>query len=387
LTQQAVQEALSGRGRRLAFISTSAISLNQLMRGQLEFLRAQGAQLDIYSGPPDDELEALRARNVGHVYRVPFRRQPHLLMDMICLVWLMTLLLFRRYDSVIYSTPKAMLLGSIASFITGQRRRIAWVRGRGYENFEGRKRRIYIVLDRLTFRLSDQILFVSPSLQAAYREDGIEVGAKCAAVGFGSSNGVDLNRFRPLSAENRSAARSKLELGPDHFVILVAGRIREDKGARQILELSQRLTDIPNLRILMVGHLEEPELDRKLAKADRIQLYPPCPDIERFFQVADLHLFLSHREGFGNVAIEAAAVGVPTFGFDVVGVRDSVICGTTGDLFCFGDLDAVEAAVRQAMASPSQFKERFSGAREAVAERFSQSRMWNIYAKVLLSGG
>jgi glycosyltransferase involved in cell wall biosynthesis len=115
-------------------------------------------------------------------------------------------------------------------------------------------------------------------------------------------------------------------------------------------------------------------------------LFPPCPDIERFFQVADLHLFLSHREGFGNVAIEAAAVGVPTFGFDVVGVRDSVIRGATGELFPFRDITAVEAGVRAAIADPKQFKGRFSGARDAVAERFSQSTIWNTYAAIFLNG-
>jgi len=278
-----------------------------------------------------------------------------------------------------------MLLGSIAAFLTGQRRRIAWVRGRGYENFEGQKRGVYIALDRITFRLSHSILFVSPSLRAAYREDGIDVGDKYVESGFGSSNGVDLNRFRPLSTEERSAARSRLGLGPGDFVILVAGRIREDKGARQILELSRRLADVPGLRILMVGHIEEPGLDRRLAKADRVQWFPPCPDIERFFQVADLHLFLSHREGFGNVAIEAAAVGVPTFGFDVVGVRDSVIRGATGELFPYRDVDSVEAAVREAIANPKRFRSRFSNTREAVAERFAQSRMWNRYADIFLN--
>lgn len=380
------QASLTGKGKRLAFVSTSAISLNQLMRGQLEFLHSKGAELDIYSGPPDDEIQRLKDRRVGHVYRVPFRRQPHLLWDAICLVWLTALFLFRRYDAVIYSTPKAMLLGSIASFITAQRCRIAWVRGRGYENFHGRKRQIYIALDRITFRLSHKVLFVSPSLRAAYLEDGIDVAQKLLESGFGSSNGVDLDRFRPLSAKERSDERARLRLAANDFVIIVAGRIRKDKGAKEVLELSRRLSGVPNVRILMVGHLEEPDLATDIAKDDRIQLFPPCPDIERFFQVADLHLFLSHREGFGNVAIEAAAVGVPTFGFDVVGVRDSVIRGATGELFPFRDITAVEAGVRTAIADPKQFKGRFSGARDAVAERFSQSTIWNTYAAIFLNG-
>ena len=39
---------------------------------------------------------------------------------------------------------------------------------------------------------------------------------------------------------------------------------------------------------------------------------------------AQVHLFTSHREGWGLVVSEAAAVGTPTVGYDVSGVRDSV---------------------------------------------------------------
>jgi len=40
----------------------------------------------------------------------------------------------------------------------------------------------------------------------------------------------------------------------------------------------------------------------------------------------------AHHEGWGTVIIEAAAAGVPAVGFDVEGVRDSVVAGETGIL-------------------------------------------------------
>jgi glycosyltransferase involved in cell wall biosynthesis len=39
---------------------------------------------------------------------------------------------------------------------------------------------------------------------------------------------------------------------------------------------------------------------------------------------AHVHLFTSHREGWGLVVSEAAAVGTPSVGYDVPGVRDSI---------------------------------------------------------------
>ncbi len=373
------------RGKRVAIVMTSAVSFNQLMRGQLEYLHSHGAKLDLYSGGPASELNALKARGVGRVRFVPFRRDPSPVLDISCLIWMTAVLLFRRYDTIVYSTPKAMFIGSVAAWIAGQRRRIAWVRGRAYENFTGRKRALYVLLDRICFRLSNRILLVSPSLIDVYDADGIDIRKKAFVVGHGSSNGVDIERFRPVAGEHRVSMRRRLRLEEKDFVIVVVGRIREDKGAREILDLSRRLADIPQLRIVMVGTIEEPALVREIeGHGDRLRSFPPASDVERFFQIADLHLFLSHREGFGNVAIEAAAAGVPTFAFDVVGVRNSVVDRQTGRLFRFRALPRLEAAIRTAAGDPKHFREEFSNSREVVSQRFAQDAVWQGYAGVFL---
>jgi glycosyltransferase involved in cell wall biosynthesis len=374
------------RPRRIAFINTTAISLNQLMRGQLEFLRSRGAEIDLYSGGPEEELRALRKRQIGPVRYVPFRRDPNPFWDLLSLAWLVANLSIRRYDTVISSTPKALLVGSLAAFLTGQPRRIAWVRGRAYENFQGRKRQLYLALDRITFRVSHKVLFVAPSLISAYAADGLNLGDKGMLVGHGSSNGVDLDRFKPLSAEDRSKLRAELGLSPSDFVIVVVGRLRGDKGTNDVLELWRRLRDLKDLRILLVGRIEEAALRKTLRRGHDSQLrwFAPNDHVERFFQVADLHLFLSHREGFGNAAIEAAAVGVPTFGFDVVGLRDSIVDGGTGQLFPLGDVDSIERTIRAAMRDRDSLAGKYPRAREIVASRFAQQRVWNDYARILL---
>ena len=208
-------------------------------------------------------------------------------------------------------------------------------------------------------------------------------------LGYGSSNGVDLDRFRPLSKSDRLELRSALGLSADDFAIAVVGRIRDYKGTSEVLELSRRLADIPNLRILLVGPIDQRSFTKEIEAVDpvRVRHFPQSPDVEKYFQAADLHLFLTHREGFGNVAIEAAATGVPTFAFNVVGLADSVIEGVTGRLFRFGDLDSVEAALRSAVADPNGLAQSYSNARSAIAERFSQPTIWQGYADLFLEQG
>lgn len=374
---------------RIAFINTDALSFNNLMRGQLEYLHSLGVELDLYCGGPKAEQDALVARGIGTVRNVPFRRPPHPFWDLVSLVALTAMLRRRRYDAVVYSTPKALLLGALAAFLTGQRRRIAWFRGRAYENMRGVKRKTYVAFDRLTIACSHQILFVSPSLREAYRNDGLDPGDKGSVVGFGSSNGVDVERFRPLkSPAARAKARAAINLSAEYFVILVVGRIAPDKGISQVFDLARRLSDLGQIRFLFVGGVEDQRLGEQVSGSQdpRIRWHPPTREAEKLYQLADLHLLLSSREGLPNVALEAAATGVPTFAWDVVGVRDAVSDGITGKLFGFGDMDALEAAVRAAARAPATLRAQYVSARPLVAKRFPQDGVWRSYADIFLNG-
>src|SRR5690606_15289928 len=79
---------------------------------------------------------------------------------------------------------------------------------------------------------------------------------------------------------------------------------------------------------------------------------------------------------------EAAASGVPTFAFNVVGVRDSVTAGGTGLLFQRDDgVKQIAREISAALADRDAFGRRFSGARQIVAERYGQQSVWDRYAK------
>ncbi|MBM3659800.1 MAG: glycosyltransferase family 4 protein [Actinobacteria bacterium] len=79
----------------------------------------------------------------------------------------------------------------------------------------------------------------------------------------------------------------------------------------------------------------------------------------------------AHHEGWGTVVMEAAAAGVPTVGFDVEGVRDSVDPGVTGVLA------ADEAAFAEAWATigtDHALRTRMSDAARARAATFTWPR-------------
>lgn len=372
---------------RLAIIVTDIYALEVLTRGQLEYFHAAGVKLDLYCGGSKDRIAAFRRARPGRLTRIPFRRPPHPFLDVICLVWLTALLIVRRYDGVVYSTPKAMLLGSIAAALTLQRHRVALVRGRAYEGARGIRRRLYVLLDRATFLLSHRVIFISHSLLAAYSADPFGRSKdRFEVLGSGSSNGVDLDRFVPASPERRRRVRERLGIPANAFLVLFVGRIAPDKGVSVACELVRRTADIENIHWVFVGGVEDQKLYEELRSLDseRVRLEQHTSGIEDWFAAADLHHMPTRREGFGNVAIEAAACQVPTVGFDVVGLRDSVAQGISGVLCPFEDIDAIEAIIREAAKDPHAFASRYAGARDWVAENFPQERVWSNYLNAFL---
>lgn len=373
--------------KRLCFLVTDAISFNVLTRGQLEYIRDYSDfDITLICGGSREQLDILRARNVGKVVNARFQRNPSVLKDAKSLTYLTYYLLFNRFDVIVYSTPKALLLGSLASFITLHRNSIALVRGRAYENFSGKKRKVYEILDRTSLLVSNEVIFISRSLEEAYLKDKLVSNNKTILLGAGSSNGVDTSKYIPKCSLENVDKQFQCDYEPSVFTVVVVGRICSDKGLQDLSEVIKKIEQ-SSVRFLLVGQIEdeasESFLSSLMSNYSCIQHIPYTPDIVKYFQQADLHLLLSHREGFGNVAIEAASCGVPTFAYDVVGVRDSVNNGISGQRFKFRDTSAIAKAIDKA-AIDSKFHQRYAGARDWVIENFEQKAVWQNYLNFYL---
>lgn len=385
---QESSQVATDRRPRLALIVTDVYAFNVLGRGQLEFFADQGVDLDLYCGGSQEGIAELRERDLGRVTKLKLHREPRPFWDLIALAQLIVCLTINRYDGVVFSTPKAMLLGALAAAIGRQRYRVALVRGRAYENYVGIKRRVFVALDRLAFALAHRTVFISYSQHQAYIEDGLStrITPSEAVPGHGSSNGVDITRFKPQSSEGRARLRRQAGFTEDDFVIVVVGRIAPDKGAKLALRLMREFREDKHVKCVFVGNFEDKTLRDEIygAKDLRIRHHPACKNVEDWFGLADLNFMPTSREGFGNVAIEAAASGVLTVAFNVVGLRDSVNDPVSGRLFEYGDVKAIEHEIRLIVSNREKLREQGMAARNWAATHFAQETVWRNYLGLFL---
>lgn len=365
---------------------TDAVSFNTLCREQLEYF-SQNFDLTLVSGGREEELTYLKNRNVGNVVYIPMERKPHLFKDMISLGRLWKFLAKNDFDLIVYSTPKALLIASLAKCLNVKRSKsVAIVQGRVYENFPELKKKAFMALDKVSFTLSDKVVFVSNSLQENYFRENIVNSRASKVIGSGSFNGVNESVFHSVNLENKESLRVKYGFSKSEFLICIIGRICIDKGIEDVYKIARKINN-NNIKFVFVGSFEDERSKYKvkcIVKEERGYYIPYLKEIHEIFQCSDLHLFLSHREGFGNVAIEAASCGVPTFAYDVTGVKDSVKNGISGQRFDFKDTKAIARAIDEA-AKSTDFSSKYPNARSWAVENFEQKKVWQNYLEFYLN--
>jgi phosphatidylinositol alpha-1,6-mannosyltransferase len=178
--------------------------------------------------------------------------------------------------------------------------------------------------------------------------------------------GVELPTTLP-DTQAIAAFRHEHALG-NRPLLLSVGRLSERKGLREFVEraLPRIAAAVPDVLLLVVGDVPKDALRagsqspesilataRQAGIADNIRFLGSITDYHRLgtaYTAASVHVFpvrelANDPEGFGMVAIEAAAHGLPTVAFAVGGVVDAVEEGASGRLVAAHDYTAFADAV------------------------------------------
>ncbi len=167
--------------------------------------------------------------------------------------------------------------------------------------------------------------------------------------------------------------------------ILYLGRLRRYKRVALLLEVFGKLsTKMPQLRLIIAGAGQEAspiaDLTRYLHLEQKVELkgYVSEKEKKRLLTTAWVMAFPSQIEGWGLVALEAAACGLPTVGFNVPGVSESIRNDKSG--FVVKTTKEFEGALLKILTNDQLQKQLSDGAKRWAAE-FS----WEKSAKSFLS--
>ncbi len=367
----------------IVYAVTSPMTADFLLRGQLRYM-VEAGWLVVLVCSPGSQLFEVAEREGIEIAEVPMRRQPAPLRDLVAVVRLYFLFRKLRPDLISYGTPKAALLCGIASWFARVPARIYLLRGLRCEGAAGLAGRVYLATERITSWCSTSILCVSPSLQRKAVELGAICKSKSLVLGYGSSNGVDCERFCPSSqlSEKSRKLRSELGIPETDIVIGFVGRVVRDKGIAELVSAFDLLsTQYPHARLLIVGPQEsnnqiDQETVNQLETNPQIHWLPETRDTPTVYSALDIFVLPTHREGFPNVALEAAAMEKPVVASRATGAIDAIDPDVTGSAFDVGDVAGLAEAISRYL-DDAQLREKHGKAgRKWVTENFSAALMW-----------
>lgn len=250
---------------------------------------------------------------------------------------------------------------------------------------------IYRFIWRPFFRRIDTIIVNSQNTAKLARKAGIP--AKQLTV-------INPGTEMPVSGPDDAKAFRKKYALDNRPLLLSVGRLTRRKGLVQFVEkvLPGLVKNYPDICLVILGD-EAPDALTGSGKGSGEQLHQlatqlrvsknlfrlgTCNDdtLSAAYSAADVHIFpvievLGDVEGFGMVALEAAAHGLPTVAFRVGGVPDAVNQGVSGYLVNAGDYHAMHKRVNDILEKGSR------GISPKACREFAAAHTWSFFNKQL----
>jgi len=329
----------------------------------------------------DDPLFLTKQSVDVKVIPLSISRNIRILSDAYCLIRLVYIFIKLRPSAVHSITPKAGLLAMLAGFIACVPFRVHTFTGQVWATSHGLKRVVLKFIDWLTARLATFNIIDSPSQQQFLINQKVLTKERSIVFGMGSVSGVDLQRFKP-SKKVLTEVRHELGIPEDAFVFIYLGRLNKDKG---ILDLALAFTSLKNKNtyLLVVGPDEGDFVEeiKSLSgdSVDRLRFVAYTRTPERFLAASDVLCLPSYREGFGNVVIEAAAMGLPAIASDIYGISDAIVDKGTGLLHPPGDAECIKRCMDIFLARPDKLERFGCEAKSRAVKNFDAERITEFW--------
>ena len=367
--------------KKLIIITTVPMSLATLVKGQAKYL---SSYFDVKLVTSFSEKNQEISKDEGvELKSIDMTRQITIIKDLKALIELYKYFKNQKPDIVYTFTPKAGLLGMMASFLSRVPVRIHNIVGMPLMEATGKKFILLKFIERLTYFFSTNLFCNSFGLKKFINENLTKKDVKVIAQG--SINGVDTEFFKNTKTlDEKELIRDKFKIDKKDFVITFVGRIVKDKGINELIEAFINLSKkYNNLKLLLVGdyeeHLNPIKKENKILidSLDSIITVGFQNDIRDFLSITDLFVLPSYREGLPNSLIEAGSFGIPLLATNINGCNEIIDDCITGILVEKKSAKKLEEAIDKLLEDKELYNSIKLKVRDRIIEKYEQKYFWN----------
>jgi glycosyltransferase involved in cell wall biosynthesis len=344
-----------------------------------ELLNKDHWDVDVICGPQTGSegslIESAQDRGISLSIEPTLVREINPVKDLQALVALTRLIRRKRYTIVHTHSSKAGILGRWAAWLARTPVIVHTVHGWGHNDRQrATVRALFILLERLSLRITDRLIAVTPLNVSKGITDGIGREDDYIVV----RSGIELDRFGHPQV-NAVEVRASLGISPNAPVVGTVTRLSPQKAPADFIHAAAHINENhPDVRFVIVGdgplRAEAEELAANLGLTGIIHFTGLRRDVPELMAAFDIFALSSLWEGLPRVLPQAMATGLPIVATNIDGNAEAVEHGVNGFLVPTNDPQAIAGAVEQLLENPDLAKRMGEVGRVRVQE-FGDRRM------------
>jgi len=306
----------------------------------------------IQTGSEGSIINEIHERNIPLYLEPSLVREIHPLKDIKALFRLVRFIKKNKYNIVHTHSSKAGIIGRWAAWLAKVPVIVHTVHGWGHHDQQSSiVRNFYILLERLTLIITDQLIAVSKENIQKGLADGIGKSSDYSVI----RSGIELNRFGYPSIP-KNEIRHQLGIPSDATVIGTVIRLSPQKAPLDFIQAAAILaSQMKNMYFVIVGDGPMREQVIRFAKekniVDRLILTGLRRDIPELMNSFDVFVLSSLWEGLPRVIPQAMASSVPVVATAIDGSAEIINHGKNGLLVPPAQPAAIANAVIQILSN------------------------------------
>lgn len=374
--------------KKIIRVTTIPLSLEKLLGGQMAFMKAFYEVKAVSSDK--EKLKEVGINEGVDTYYIELTRKITPLKDLLA-VWKMYVFLKKEKPFIVHShTPKAGLVSMLAAKLAGVPNRLHTVAGLPLLESTGLKRFILDAVEKLTYKCATKVYPNSNALKDIIIDNKLAKQNKLKVIGYGSSNGINLDYFNPenFTTEGIEALKKQIGIESENYVYIFVGRIVKDKGINELIEsFTQVNLENPKTKLLLVGPFEadldpiKPENFKEIKNNKSIIEVGYVNDVRPYFLISDTLVFPSYREGFPNVVMQAGAMGLPSIVSNINGCNEIIEDNKNGLIIPVKDTVSLTASMTKLLLNQDLYLKLKENSRVSIQERYEQNFIWQEILK------
>lgn len=316
---------------KILYITTVGLTMG-FFKSTIKNLIDDGHVVDIATN--EDEYKVTNCfREWGcKVYQIDWSRLPLKKSNLKAIKQIRSVLEAGAYDIVHCHTPIAAVCTRLACRKVRKRGTRVFYTAHGFHFYKGAPLKnwlFYYPVEKFCAHFTDVLITIN-------KEDYIfaQKHLNIKRIEYIAGVGIDLNRFRDVAIDK---AKKREGLGvPEHAILLLSvGELNKNKNHETVI---RAITNM-NVHYVIAGegclreHLQS--IIDELSLTERVKLIGYRSDVPELYQIADVYILPSFREGLNVSIMEAMASGLPCIASEIRGNRDLIddnggfLCETT----------------------------------------------------------